>query len=84
MYGKSYCLGGSMKGYLTIAEVQARTGFSNGWVNTLLHRGELKGDRAGTMWLVKESSVERYLATKRPLGRPPKASKNGRRRKGAA
>ena len=38
----------------------------------------------GAMWLVKVSSVERYLATKRPPGRPPKASKNGRRRKGAA
>ena len=72
-----------MKGYLSIAEVQEQTGYSNGWVNILLHRGHLKGERVGTVWLVKVSSVERYLATKRPPGRPPKASKNGRRKGGA-
>ena len=42
-----------MREWLTVREVADRLGLSRQWVWELVRRGDLEGERAGRLWLVR-------------------------------
>jgi len=42
------------------------------WVRRLAAAGRVKGRKVGRDWVLHPASLERYLAGRRPVGRPPR------------
>jgi hypothetical protein len=55
---------------LTAPEAAKRYGLSRSYLVKLLGRGLIKGRMAAGVWLIEAASLSKYLANRRPRGRP--------------
>jgi excisionase family DNA binding protein len=60
-----------LKQYVTTRQAADMLGVITTSVNHLLADGRLKGKKIGNYWLVYKPSIEKYIETKTPTGRPP-------------
>lgn len=60
--------------YVTTAKAAELLGLVPTSVNHLLKDGRIKGHKFGHYWMVYVPSIEKYLETKTPTGRPPSRS----------
>jgi len=60
----------NLRKYVTTKQAAEMLGVVTDHVNHLLIGGKLKGHKFGKSWMVYVPSVEKYLATKAPWGRP--------------
>jgi hypothetical protein len=66
-----------MKSLITAFEASQKYGFSLGHLRLLMRNGKLKGRLArintkGTIWLIDESSLKKYLSKERRPGPKPR------------
>ncbi|MCH7554316.1 MAG: helix-turn-helix domain-containing protein [Chloroflexi bacterium] len=62
-----------MRGFTTVTDAAERIGSNRQYVRALLAQGRLKGEKINPrLWMISERSLDRYLATRRPPGRPAK------------
>jgi excisionase family DNA binding protein len=66
-------------GVLSTAEVAELTGLHIETVRVHLRSGRLDSKRIGRVYLIEQSAVRRWLATKPNRGRPKKKGKRGTR-----
>lgn len=59
-----------LSGYLTTAEIAARTGVYQEHIGLLIRRGKLPAIRIGHMWLIKEEDWDTYEKNKESRGAP--------------
>ena len=57
---------------LSVAEASVYSGFTRTHINYLITQGQLDAVKVGSMWLVYEDSLSRYLAQPRRPGPKPR------------
>lgn len=62
----------SPMGHISTKKAAELTGFEMAYIRQLLLRGKLNGRKFGRDWQVSQASVDKYLATRKRRGRPPK------------
>jgi excisionase family DNA binding protein len=50
----------------TVKELAAAAGLTVGRLRQLLLAGELRGEKIGTTWAIRDSEARRWLSTRRP------------------
>jgi excisionase family DNA binding protein len=58
---------------LSVAEASALSGFTRTHINYLISQGQLDAVKVGSIWLVYEDSVRRYMASPHKPGPKPRA-----------
>ena len=58
--------------YLTIIEAAERSGLSAAYLYPMLRSGRIKARKFGRKWRIMASSLDHFMATRRPRGRQPK------------
>lgn len=69
-----------LPGYLTTAEISARTGVQQEHIALMIRRGRVKATKFAGSWIIKEEDWEEYERNKKPGGAPRGPRKKRRKR----
>jgi excisionase family DNA binding protein len=56
--------------YMTTDEAAKLSGFTEQYIRKLIRQKRIDGQKVRRDWILSRSSLERFLATERPVGRP--------------
>ena len=58
---------------LSLSEAAKKYNIPMGTLRDAIYRGDIKGFKIGSQWVVEVSSIEHFVAHRPKRGRPPKA-----------
>lgn len=57
--------------YITTDEAARLSGFTEQYIRKLIRENRIEGKKVRRDWLLRRTSLEKFLATERKVGRPP-------------